>query len=51
MCQERTSPALFDQLVGEREKLLWNLEAERFGLEVDRKLEFGRLHDRFATER
>jgi hypothetical protein len=35
---------LFDHLVGEREHLVWNLEAERLrGLEIDDELELGRL--------
>src|SRR6516164_10031693 len=34
-----------DHLVGEREQLVRNVEAERFGgLEVDHQLEFNRLH-------
>jgi hypothetical protein len=34
----------FDQLVGEREQLVWNLEVERLRrFEIDRELEFGRL--------
>src|SRR5262249_2737515 len=39
----RRSARLFDHLVGEREQLVWNLEAERLrGLEVDRELVLGR---------
>src|SRR6266487_2590703 len=35
----------FDHLVGEREQLVWNLEAERLsGLEIDDQLELGWLH-------
>src|SRR5262245_2073900 len=39
--------SLFDHLVGKREHLVRNIDAERIrGLEVDHQLEFGRLHDR-----
>src|SRR5690349_11339136 len=42
-----SAPCLFDHLVGEREELVWNLEAERLGgLEIDHQLELGWLHDR-----
>src|SRR5207247_1623179 len=45
---DRTSLRLahsFDHLVGEREQLVWNLEAERLsGLEIDDQLELGWLH-------
>src|SRR5262249_18572762 len=35
-----------DHLVGEREQLVWNLEAKRLGgFEIDHKLEPSRLHD------
>src|SRR6516164_8426868 len=37
----------FDYLVGEREELVGNFEVECLrGLEIDHKLELGRLHDR-----
>src|SRR6516162_6111803 len=37
----------FDHLVGDREQLVWNLDAERLsGLEVNHQLELGRLLDR-----
>src|SRR5262249_46998779 len=40
-------PALFDHLVGDREQLVWNGEAERLrSLEVDGQLELGRHLDR-----
>src|SRR5436190_10340904 len=51
--RERTShydrkwPALFDDLVGDREQSVRHVEAERFrGLEVDDKLVLDRLLDR-----
>src|SRR5215468_12165142 len=47
---DRTSLRLahsLDHLVGEREQLVWNIEAQRLGgLEVDHQLEFNRLHHR-----
>ena len=37
----------FDHLVGEREQLVWNLEAERLGSpEIDDQFELGGLYDR-----
>ena len=37
----------FDHLVGEREQLLWNLEAECLGgRQIDDEIELGRLLDR-----
>src|SRR5215212_8769992 len=42
-----TSARLFNYLVGEREDLVRNFDAERLGgLEVKHQLEFGGLHDR-----
>jgi hypothetical protein len=47
--QKQTSH-LLDHLNGEREKLLWNLEAKRFrSLEVNDQFELGRLHDRHVA--
>jgi hypothetical protein len=49
-CRERlqqTAP-LFDHLVGTSDQRVWNSDAERLGcLEVDRKLNFGGLLDRY----
>jgi hypothetical protein len=43
---EVTGP-LFDDIVGERDELIWNGEAERLGgLEVNDQVEFSRLLDR-----
>src|SRR5205814_1699767 len=43
----RIALALLDHRVGEREQLEWDLKAERLGgLEIDHKLEPGRLRDR-----
>jgi hypothetical protein len=40
-------PSISKHLVGEREELWWNFETERLGgIEVDRQLELGLLHDR-----
>src|SRR2546427_9272447 len=50
-CQEATyalrkKALLFDHLVGEREQIVGDFDAERSGgLEVDHELEFGRLQD------
>ena len=46
---KRTSPQLFDYLVGAGEKLWRHGEAECFGgLEIDYKLELGRPLDRYV---
>jgi hypothetical protein len=38
---------LFDNLVSEREQLIWHCKAERLGgLEIDKKLKLGRLQHR-----
>ena len=45
--QSQQSSPLFDHLVGEREQPIRHIEAERLGgLEVEHKLELGRLHHR-----
>lgn len=44
---QQTWRRLLDDLIGGHKQALWNFEAERLcGLEVDDKLELGRLHDR-----
>ena len=44
---QQTWSRLLDDLIGGHKQALWNFEAERLcGLEVDDKLELGRLHDR-----
>src|SRR5262249_47401856 len=46
MCKTRTLASLFDHLVGEREQLGRNVEAQHLGgLEIDDQLELGRLLD------
>src|SRR5262249_37166249 len=51
-CREQMQrrAVLFDDLVGERDKLVWHLQPERLcSLEVDDQLEFGRiLHGQLA---
>ena len=47
LCQKRKSPDSFDHLVGAREQCWWDFQTKVFGcLQVDHKLEFGRLHHR-----
>jgi len=44
------APQLFDHLVGSDEQCLWDAETERFRrFEIDHKLKFGRLLDRYVA--
>jgi hypothetical protein len=47
--QQQKSPVLFDHLVGANQECFWDCEPKRLcGLEIDDKLELGRLLDRYV---